>query len=208
MNIETALEANPELAESGEPGMRALDHSTMPSQQFTTFDTTPSDTGLDAALSQITPATREVIPFVSLQFARTLAWLTVQTRYRGNGIKRGFECLRIVPVGSRDRDSQRDAARIYDDVSFRSELAAVGRVGAGVLAPGGWRRRVHRGWHASSRSGRAHAADAASLDAADAIHRPLASLADVASTSCRCQNPALAEGLPTGCRFAAHTGCH
>lgn len=59
MNIEAPFEANSTLAESGEPGMRALDGPTMPSQPFATFDTTPGDTGLDAALSQITPATRE-----------------------------------------------------------------------------------------------------------------------------------------------------
>ncbi len=100
MNIETALEANPELSKSGEPSVRALDDPTMPPQPFAAFDTAAGDTGLDAALSQITPATREVIPFVSVQFARTLARLAVQARYRRNGIKRGFECHRIVPVGS------------------------------------------------------------------------------------------------------------
>ncbi len=207
MNIETPFEANSKLAESGEPGMCALDDPTMPSQPFATFDTTPGDTGLDAALFQITSTTRKVIPFVSVQFGRPLARLTIQPRYGRNGIQRGLECHRIVPVGSRDRDSQRDAACIYDDVSFRSELAAVRRVGAGFLAPGGWRRWLHRGWRAPNRSGHAHAADAASPDAADATPRPLASLADVASTSCRCQNPALSEGLPTGCQFAAHIGC-
>ncbi|ACR29016.1 Hypothetical protein bglu_1g19000 [Burkholderia glumae BGR1] len=137
MNIETALEANPELSKSGEPSVRALDDPTMSPQPFAAFDTAAGDTGLDAALSQITPATREVIPFVSVQFARTLARLAVQARYRRNGIKRGFECHRIVPVGSRNRDSQRDAACIYDDVSFRSELASVRRVGAGFLPPRG-----------------------------------------------------------------------
>ncbi len=116
--------------------MRTLDDPTMPPQPFAAFDTAACDTGLDAALSQITSATSEVMPFVSVRFARALARLTVQARYRRNGIKRGLECHRIVSFGSRDRDSQRNAACIYDDVSLRFELAAVGRVGAGFLAPG------------------------------------------------------------------------
>lgn len=137
MNIEAALEANPELAETSKPGMCALDDPTMTPEPLTAFDTTAANTGLDAALSQIAPATSEVIPFVGVQFARPLARLPVQARYRRNGIKRGLECHRIVPIGSRNRDSQRDAACIYDDVSLRSELASVRRVGAGFLAPRG-----------------------------------------------------------------------
>ncbi|QKM56467.1 hypothetical protein B7759_05022 [Burkholderia glumae] len=207
MNIEASFEANSKLAESGKPGMRTLDDPTMPAQPFAAFDTAACNTSLDAALSRITSATPEVIPFVSVQFARALAWRTVQPGYRRNGIERRLECHRIVAVGSHDRDGQRNAACIYDDVSLRSELAAVGRVGAGFLALRGWRRWLHRGWRVPNRSGRAHAADAASPDAADAIHRPLASLADVANTSCHCRSPVLAGGLPTGCRFAAHTGC-
>ncbi|XHO75188.1 hypothetical protein BCC0238_004763 [Burkholderia gladioli] len=116
--------------------MRALDNPTMPPQPFAAFDTAAGGTGLDAALPQITSATREVIPFVSVQFAQALAWLTVQAPYRWDGIERGLERHRIVSIGSRDHDGQRNAACIYDDVSFRSELAAIGRVGPGFLAPG------------------------------------------------------------------------
>lgn len=53
MNIEAPFEANPKLAESGEPGMRALGDPTMPPEPLAVFDTTAGDTGLDAALSQI-----------------------------------------------------------------------------------------------------------------------------------------------------------
>ncbi|KAJ3472734.1 hypothetical protein NLI96_g13272 [Meripilus lineatus] len=63
MNIEAALEANPELAETSKPGMCALDDPTMTPEPLTAFDTTAGNTGLDAALSQIAPATSEVIPF-------------------------------------------------------------------------------------------------------------------------------------------------
>ncbi len=117
--------------------MRALDHPTMPPKAIATLDATTCDTGLDAAPFQITSAARKLIRFLSVQFARLLARLISQASDGRDGIKRGLECHRIVPVGSRDRDSQRDATRSYDDVSFRSELAAVGRVEAGLLAPRG-----------------------------------------------------------------------
>lgn len=72
-----------------------------------------------------------------MQLARAFAWLSVQAWHRRNGIKRGLECHRIVPVSPRDRDGQRNAARIYDDVPFRPELAPLCRVRAGFLAPRG-----------------------------------------------------------------------
>ncbi len=94
MNIEAALEANPELAEASKPGMCALDDPTMTPEPLTAFDTTAGNMGLDTALSQIAPATSKVIPFVGVQFARLLARLPVQARYRRNGIKRGLEFQR------------------------------------------------------------------------------------------------------------------
>ncbi|WP_304993677.1 hypothetical protein [Burkholderia plantarii] len=41
--------------------MRALDHPTMPSEPLAAFDATAGNTGLDAALSQITPTNDSVI---------------------------------------------------------------------------------------------------------------------------------------------------
>jgi hypothetical protein len=72
-----------------------------------------------------------------MQLTRALAGLAIQARHCRNGIKRGLECYRIVPVGTRDRDGQWNALRVYDDVPLRSELAPVGWVRAGFLAPRG-----------------------------------------------------------------------
>ncbi|AJY10750.1 hypothetical protein BDAG_03705 [Burkholderia dolosa AU0158] len=137
MNVETTLESNARFAETGKPGVRALDYPAMPSEPLFAFHTTTSDTGRDATLLQVTPTASKVIAPVRMQFARAFAGLAIQSRHCGNGIERGLECHRIVPVGPRDRDGQRNASRIYDDVSFRPELAPVRRVGAGFLAPRG-----------------------------------------------------------------------
>ncbi len=69
----------------------------------------------------------------SLSFAR----LTAQAGDCRNGIECRLECHGVVPVGACDRDSQRNAARVYDDVPFRAELSPICRIGAGFLAPRG-----------------------------------------------------------------------
>ncbi len=137
MDVETTLETNSQFAETGEPGMRALDHPAMPSEPLLAFHCAPGDTGRDTALLQVTTTACEVIAFVCMQLAGAFARLAIQARHRRNGIKRGLECHRIVPVGTGNLDGQRNAARIYDDVPFRPELAPVCRVGAGFLAPRG-----------------------------------------------------------------------
>lgn len=137
MNIETTLETNAQFAETGKPCMRALDYPAIPTEPLFAFYATTGDTGRDATLSQVTPTTGKVVTLVCMQFARALAGLAIQTRHRRNRIERGFECHRVVPVGARDRDGQRNASCVYDDVPFRPELAPVCRVGAGFLAPRG-----------------------------------------------------------------------
>ncbi|SDE50475.1 hypothetical protein SAMN05421548_15910, partial [Paraburkholderia lycopersici] len=136
MNVETTLETNAQFTETGKLRMRALDYPAIPAEPLLTFHATAADTGRDAALPQVTTAACKVIAFVRMQLARTFARLSVQARYRRNGIQRALECHRIVPVGTRDRDGQRNAARIYDDVPFRPELAPVCRVGAVSWPPG------------------------------------------------------------------------
>ncbi len=137
MNIEATFEANTKFAETGEPSMRAFDDPTMPPKPLAAFYTATGDTSLDASLLQIAPAASKVITLVSMQFSRTFAGLTAQSRHCRDGIQRGLECHRVVSVGARDRDGQWDAASVYDDVPFRSELSSIRRVGAGFLAPRG-----------------------------------------------------------------------
>lgn len=69
-----------------------------------------------------------------MQFAWTFAGLAIQSRHCGNRIECDLECHRIVPVGTRDRDGQWSAARVYDDVPFRTEPSPGGRIGTGFVA--------------------------------------------------------------------------
>ncbi len=207
MNIESALEANAQFAETGKPGMRAFDDPSMSPQPLAAFHPTAGDASLDAALLQITPATCEVIALVRMQLARTFAGLAAHARHCRDGIQRGFECHRVVTVGARDRDDQGNAMCIYDDVPFRPELPPIGRVGAGFLAPAGWKHWRRQGSRVPNQSGRAHATDGASPNVGAPTHLRPASLVGVASMSCRCRNRAPAASLPMEYRFAGHTEC-
>jgi hypothetical protein len=137
MNVETTLETNAQFAESGEPGMCALDDPAMLSKSLLAHYAFAGDTSRNSALLQVAPAPGKVIILVSMQFARAFARLAIQSRHRRDGIDCPLECNRVVPAGPRDRDGKRNASRIYDDVPLRPELALVRRVGAGFLAPRG-----------------------------------------------------------------------
>jgi hypothetical protein len=137
MNVETTLETDAQFAETGKPGMSALHHPAMPPELLLAFYAASRDTSRDAAPAQVTPTARKVVTLVCMQLTRALAGLAIQAGHRRNGIERGLECYRIVPVGTRDCDGQRNASRVYDDVPLRPELAPVGWVGTGFLAPRG-----------------------------------------------------------------------
>lgn len=134
MNVETTLETNAQFAETGKPGMCALDYPAMPSELLLAFYASPRATGRDAALPQVTTAACIVIALVCMQIARAFARLAIQARHGWNRVPGELECHRVVPVGTGYCDSQWNAARVYDDVPFRPELAPVCRVGAGILA--------------------------------------------------------------------------
>ncbi|SDE52586.1 hypothetical protein SAMN05421548_1771 [Paraburkholderia lycopersici] len=66
MNVETTLETNAQFAETGKPGMRALDYPAIPAEPLLTFHATAGDAGRDAALPQVTTAACKVIAFVRM----------------------------------------------------------------------------------------------------------------------------------------------
>jgi hypothetical protein len=138
MNIKATLEANAQFAETGKPGMRALDDPAMSAKTFFAVDTASRNSRRNAWLFQVAAAAGKVVALVGMQLVRTLARLTIQPGHGRYGIERRLKRHRVVSVGTRDRDGKRNAPGIYDKVPLRPELAPVGRVGAGFLAPGGW----------------------------------------------------------------------
>lgn len=72
----------------------------------------------NAAFSQITPASSIVVALVGMQFARALSRPPIQSRHGRNSVQGAFECYRIVSVCPCDRDCQRNAPRVDNDVPF------------------------------------------------------------------------------------------
>jgi hypothetical protein len=160
MNFERTLETNAEFAETGKPGMRALDNPAMPSKSLLALYPLAGNTSRGAALLQVTPTAGKVVALVRMEFARAFAGLAIQSRHLRDGIDRPLERHRVVPVGPCDRDGKRNGLRIYDDVPFRAELAPARWVGASFLAPRGLEmlaasrlaRSQSIGWCSRSRS--------------------------------------------------------
>lgn len=146
MSVDVALEANAQLAKSSQPGMGALDHPTMAAQPVIAFNPPTGDAVLDAMTPQMRPTSRMVVALVGVQFCRPAlrststapdAWLRVNQLLEDN---------RIVTIGSRDAEHQRDAPAVRDQMAFAAELASVRGIRPGVRAPGGWARWPRQHW--------------------------------------------------------------
>ncbi len=101
------------------------------------LDAAPGNTRRDAQLAQVGAATRKVIALVGMQLVRPASGPTATAAHRRQGIDQLLEHHRVMPIGWRDAEDQRDAMAVRDDVALAAELAPVRRVGAGVLAPRG-----------------------------------------------------------------------
>lgn len=67
MGGDAALEAHPELAEGGQPRMRALDHPAMTAQALLALDALAGDAHPDATPPQMLPTASAVVGFVRME---------------------------------------------------------------------------------------------------------------------------------------------
>lgn len=130
MNVESTLEADTK------PGMCARDDPSMTPQTLFALNTFAGDSCRDAAFLQVISAPAAVAAFVGVQLVGPLARPAIQARHRHNGIERCLERHRVMSIGARDRDRQRDATSVYDKVSLAPELTSIRRVGTCHFAPG------------------------------------------------------------------------
>jgi hypothetical protein len=137
VDVEPALKTDSQLAEASEPRMCPLDDPAVSTQAFFAFDTFAGDARCNAAFSQITTALSIVVALVGMQFARALPRPPIQSRDGRNSVQGAFECYRIVSVCPYDRDCQRNAPRVDNDVPFAAWFSTIGWVWASFLAPGG-----------------------------------------------------------------------
>ena len=137
MDIQPPLEADAQLAETGQPRMGTFDHPAMSARFLAAFDTATRNAGHDASTLEMLAATSAVIAFIGMQLVWPLPRSAWQTGNRRNGFDQCLECHRVMAIGAGDTPGQRYTASVDDDVSLAAQLATGGGVRAGFLAPRG-----------------------------------------------------------------------
>ncbi len=137
MDVESTFEADAKLAETGKPGMRALDDPPMTPKALLALNALTSNTCRNSSPVQILLTATAVVCLIGVQFVRSFARPAVQAWQRRNCIQRWLEGNRVVPIGARHGNCQRKSPGIYDDVSFAAQFAPVRRVGPCLRAPRG-----------------------------------------------------------------------
>ncbi len=137
MNVEPTFKADAKLAETGKPGMRALDDPPMTPKALLALNALASNTCRNSAPVQLLSTATAVVCLIGVQLVRPFARPAIQTRQRRNCVQRWLEGNRVVPIGARHGNRQRKSPGIYDDVSFAAQFAPVRRVGPCLRAPRG-----------------------------------------------------------------------
>ena len=110
----------------------------MASQTFRTVDAAPGNARLDGTPAQRLATMREVVAFIGMQLGRSPAGPSPTLAYRRHGINQGFEEAAVVDICRAEPDGERNAPGVGDQVTLAAGSAAIGRVGAGFLAPLIW----------------------------------------------------------------------
>jgi hypothetical protein len=117
-------------------GQRTLDDPPVPPEARPGLDAPARDTVLDPAPGARLAAAAVVVPFVGMQLrgpsARSAA---APGPDRRDGVEQRLEHPAVVDVRRRQRDRERDALPVDEDVVLRSRLALVGRVRADDASP-------------------------------------------------------------------------
>ena len=135
VNVGAALMSNGETAELGEPRQRPLHLPAMAPEPFAAVDAAPCDTRGDPTGAAFTAASAVVIAFVGVELVRPTARSSARPANRRHGVEGGGQHPAVVPVGPAERQAERRALAIDDQVPLRARLAAVRRIGPGLRAP-------------------------------------------------------------------------
>lgn len=140
MNVGTTLVADGQTAHLAQPRECPFDNPAMPTEFLARFNSFASDATLDSPPLQGFAAFVVVVPLVGMQLFRPLSGASPAASQRRNGIDHLFEHHAVVPVGSSQFDSQRDALAVDDEVPFAARLTAIGWVRSHFGAPflAGW----------------------------------------------------------------------
>jgi hypothetical protein len=100
------------------------------------LDATSCDAGLDAAGTALAAAAPVIVAFVGVQLGRTTPRPpTVRGPNAGHRIQRGRQHAAVVAIGAAQRDAERRALAVGDEVTLRARPTTVRRVRADLITP-------------------------------------------------------------------------
>lgn len=135
MDVVAALVSGDEAAEAAEPSVGALDLPTMPAEAVARLDTAAGDAGPDPAPATVLPAAVLVVALVAVQLVGPAARPSGLAAHRRHRIEHGPEFGRVVAVGWGERQAERRAVPVDDEMPLGARLAPVHRARAGAAAP-------------------------------------------------------------------------
>jgi hypothetical protein len=101
-----------------QPRERPLDYPPVPSQPLARFDATPSDARSYASLPKRLATAREIVALVSMQLLWALAWSSARLADRLDGVHGLLQHLRVVDVGCRVDQRERDAFSVDHNMAL------------------------------------------------------------------------------------------
>ena len=136
MQVGMSLIAHDQASELVQQGEGALDDPPVPTQLLAVLDAASCDAGLDTSGAALAATPAVVVTLVGMQLVRTASWPAVTPApHAGHGVQRWCQYHAVVAIGTTQRDAERRATGVGDDVPLRARLAAVRRIGPDLLTP-------------------------------------------------------------------------
>src|SRR5688572_16941943 len=137
MNVCPSFVAHLQPLVAIQPRVGPLDHPTIETELLLRLHTLPGNSALDPTLAQRSLVLLRLVALVRMQlvgpFTRSSPW----TSDRLDGIEGGFEHRRLVDVGCRQQDRERDSLPVDHKMALRALFAAIRWILPGFFAPPG-----------------------------------------------------------------------
>ena len=127
MDVGSAFVARAQPFEGVQPGEAALDHPAVSAQAGAVGDAAAGDPRGDAPGAQLAPVLVVVVAAVGEQLARRASGPATQAADRRNGIQQRDQLGDVVAVAAGQRDGQRDAAGVAEQMVLGAGTCAVDR---------------------------------------------------------------------------------